>query len=159
MLILTRKPGQALAIRPAWRLDPATPVDQLFSEGAIRIAVTGVRGSQVRLGVAAHPSFHILREELLAAPRPGLLPEGARQVLARKLRVVKVMRRVGSERLAQAAGLPLTAVLAAESGTGMVYLDDVEKLARVLQLGVGELFKEPGATPEERVILALLEGE
>lgn len=159
MLILTRKPGEALTIRPVWQLDPATPVEQLFGDGAIRIVVTGVRGSQVQLGVAAHPAFHVLREELLTAPKPGLLPDSARVVLARKLRVVKLMRRLGSERLAQVAGLSLTAVMAAESGAGVVYLDDVEKLARVLKVSVGELFREPGATPVERVVMALLEGE
>lgn len=156
MLILTRRPGEALSIRPAWQLDPATPVEQLFSEGAIRIAITGVRGSQVRLGVSAHKSFHILREELWAVPKAGLLPEMAREVLARKLHVVKLIRRISSERLAQAAGLSLTAVMAAESGSGVVYLDDVEKMAQVLKVGVGELFREPGGTMEERVVLALL---
>lgn len=158
MLILTRRPGEALSIRPVWQLDPATPVEQLFSEGAIRIAITGVRGSQVRLGVSAHKSFHILREELLAVPKAGLLPEVAREVLARKLHVVKLIRRMSSECLAQAAGLSLTAVMAAESGSGVVYLDDVERMAQVLKVGVGELFREPGGTVEERVVLALLEG-
>ena len=157
MLILTRRPGEALSIHPVWQLDPATPVEQLFSDGAIRIEITGVRGLQVCLGVSAHKSFHVLREELLAVPRAGLLPEVAREVLARKLRVVKLIRRLSSERLAQAAGLTLTAVVAAVSGTGVVYLDDVEKMAQVLKVSVGELFREPGATPEERVVLALLE--
>lgn len=156
MLILTRRPGEALSIRPTWQLDPATPVEQLFHEGAIRIAITGVRGSQVRLGVSAHKSFHILRDELWTIPQAGLLPEAVREVLARKLRVVKLIRRLNSERLAQAASLPLTAVMAAESGAGVVYLDDVEKIAQVLKVGVGELFREPGGTVEERIVLALL---
>lgn len=157
MLILTRKPGQALTIRPLWQLDPSTPVEQLFCDGAIRISVTAVRGPQVRLGVVAHPGFHILREELLTTPKPGLLPETTRLVLARKLRVVRLLRRLSGERLAQMAGLSLTGVTAAESGAGVVYLDDVEKMARVLNVAVSELFREPGVTPEERVVLALLE--
>ena len=157
MLILTRYPGEVLSIRPVWQLDPSTPVEQLFTEGAIRIAITGVRGTQVRLGVSAHKSFHILREELWAVPKAGLLPEVAREVLARKLRVVKLIRRLSCERLAHAAGLSITAVMAAESGTGVVYLDDVEKMAQVLKVGVGELFREAGGTAEERVVLALLE--
>lgn len=159
MLILTRKQGQALAIRPVWQLDPATPVELLFRNGAIRIVVTGVSGPQVRLGVSAHPDFHILREELLAVPGAGLLPDGARGVLARKLRVVKVMRRMSSEYLAEAAGLSVTAVMAAESGAGVVYLDDVEKLARVLGVAVAELFREPGVTPDERVVMALMKND
>lgn len=157
MLILTRRPGEALSIRPTWHLDPTTPVEQLFNEGAIQIAITGVRGTQVRLGVSAHKSFLILRDELWAVPEAGLLPEIFRDVLARKLRVVKLIRRFSSERLAQAAGLSLTAVMAAESGTGVVYLDDVEKMARVLKVSVGELFRESGGSVEERIVLALLE--
>lgn len=157
MLILTRRPGESLSIRPVWQLDPSTPVEHLFHDGAIRIAITGVRGLQVRLGVAAHKSFHILRDELWTVPQAGLLPDTVREVLARKLRVVKLIRRLSSERLAQAASLSLIAVMAAESGTGAVYLEDVEKIAQVLKVGVGELFREPGGTMEERVVLALLE--
>lgn len=157
MLILTRRPGEAVSIRPSWQLDPSTPVEQLFNEGAIKIAITGVRGSQVRLGITAHKSFLILREELWAAPQAGLLPGELREVLARKLRVVKLIRRLNSERLAQAASLSLTAVMAAESGTGVVYLDDVEKMAQALKVSVGELFREPDGTVEERIALALLE--
>lgn len=158
MLILTRRPGETFSIRPSWHLDPSTPIEQLFNEGAIQIAITGVRGTQVRLGVSAHKSFLILREELWAVPEAGLLPETFRPVLARKLHVVKLIRRLTSERLAQAANLSLTAVVAAESGTGTVYLDDVEKMARVLKVSMGELFREPGGTVEERIVLALLEG-
>ena len=158
MLVLTRRPGEALCIRPVWQLDPATPVEQLFTEGAIRIAITGVRGTQVRLGLSAHKSFHILREELLKVPEAGLLPEAIRTVLARKLRLLKLVRRLSSESLAQAAGLSLTAVVAAENGTGAVYLDDVEKMSQVFKVSVAELFREAGGTVEERVILALLEG-
>lgn len=157
MLILTRKLGQVLTIRPVWQLDPATPIEHLFVEGAIRIAVTGVRGSQVRVGIAAHPAFHILRDELLPVPKAGLLPEDTREVLAQKLKVVMLIRRLGSERLAQLSGLSLTAVMAAESGTGAVYLEDVEKIAQVLKVSVAELFRNVGTTADERMIMALLE--
>lgn len=157
MLILTRRPGEALTIRPIWHLDPATPVEHLFSDGAIRIAITGVRGSQVRLGIAAHSSFHILREELLPVPKPGLLPDATRQVLAHKLKVLMLIRRLGGERLSQLSGLSLTAIMAAESGTGAVYLEDVEKIAHVLKVSVAELFREAGTTADERAMIALLE--
>lgn len=157
MLILTRKLGQVLTIRPVWQLDPATPIEHLFNEGAIRIAVTGVRGSQVRVGIAAHPAFHILRDELLPVPKPGLLLEDTREVLARKLKVVMLIRRLDSERLARLSGLSLTAVMAARSGTGAVYLEDVEKIAQVLKVSVAELFRAPGTTADERLMIALLE--
>lgn len=159
MLILTRKPGQALTIRPEQDLDPTTPVGSLFADGAIRIEVTGVQGTQVRLGVVAHPGFHILRAELLAFPAVGPLPETARLALARKLKVVMLLRRMSSAPLAEASGLSLTTVRAAESGAGVLYLDDLEKLARVLGVSVAELFREPGRTPEELAVMALLEGE
>ncbi len=159
MLILTRKPGQALTIRPEQDLDPTTPVGTLFDDGAIRIEITGVQGIQVRLGVVAHPGFRILREELLTFPTAGPLPETARLALARKLKVVMLMRRMSSVRLAETAGLSLTTVRAAESGAGVLYLDDLEKLARVLGVSVAELFREPGRTPEERMVMAVLEGE
>lgn len=87
-------------------------------------------------------------------------PEAVREGLARKLRVVRLVRRLSSEGLALAAGMSLTAVMAAESGTGEVYLEDVEKMAQALKVSIGELFREPGGTVEERVVLALLgEGE
>ena len=50
-------------------------------------------------------------------------------------------------------------VLAAESGVGVVMLDDLEKIARVLGVKVVELFYSPGRTAAERVVLGLLEGK
>jgi len=58
-----------------------------------------------------------------------------------------------------AAGLAPGRVRAAESGVGVLVLDDLEKIARVLGVKVVELFLSPGRTAAERVILALLEGE
>ena len=42
---------------------------------------------------------------------------------------------------------------------GTLVLDDLEKIARVLEVKVAELFISPGRTAVERVVLALLEGE
>lgn len=64
MLVLTRKPGQALTIQPAEALPPATPVETLFADGPIEIVVCAVSGEQVKLGVRAHPDLVILRDEL-----------------------------------------------------------------------------------------------
>jgi sRNA-binding carbon storage regulator CsrA len=63
MLILTRKPGQLFMITPDTLLDPATPVSVLFHT-PIEIVVTQVNGIQVKIGVQAHPSLTILRDEL-----------------------------------------------------------------------------------------------
>ncbi|HLQ25355.1 MAG TPA: carbon storage regulator [Acidiferrobacterales bacterium] len=63
MLILTRKPGQLFTIAPDTLLDPTTPVSVLF-HSPIEILVTQVSGIQVKIGVQAHPSLTILRDEL-----------------------------------------------------------------------------------------------
>jgi len=42
---------------------------------------------------------------------------------------------------------------------GAPALDDLEKIARVLDVTVAELFISPGRTAAERVIVGLLEGE
>ena len=158
MLILTRKPSQSLSIHPHPTLDPGTPVEQLFVGGSIQVQVVGVQGAQVRLGVAAPAGFCILRDEWrprAAAP----LSEGARRVLARKLKVLMFLHRHSTQSLAAAAGLAPARVLSAENGVGALVLDDLEKIARVLGVKVVELFLSPGRTEAERVILALLEGE
>ncbi len=64
MLILTRKPGQAVKIKPDESLDPLTPVSAFFVDGPIEVVVTQVNGYQVKLGIRADPGFLILRDEL-----------------------------------------------------------------------------------------------
>ena len=156
MFIFTRKPSQSLSIHPHPTLDPGTPVEQLFVGGPIQVQVLGVQGAQVRLGVAASAGFCILRDELLPrAAEP--LSEGARRMLARKLRVLMFLNRHSTQSLAATAGLAPARVLAAESGVGTLVLDDLEKIARVLGVKVAELFISPGRTAAERLVLALLE--
>ena len=159
MLILTRKPRQSLSIHPHPTLDLDTPVEQLFAGGRIHVQVLGVQGSQVRLGVAAPIGLHILREELWPPAVVGPLSEGARRVLARKLKVLMFLNRHSTQSLAAAAGLAPARVRAAESGVGVLVLDDLEKIARVLGVKVVELFISPGRTAVERVVLGLLEGD
>jgi sRNA-binding carbon storage regulator CsrA len=158
MLILTRKPGQALTIRPDRNLDPTMPVEQLFADGPIRVMVAGISGPQVRLGVAADARLTILRDELLAHADTDALPADVRAVFARKLRVLRVMHRHSAESLAACAGVSLATVAGAERGAGVVNIDDLERLARALGVGIAELFREPGRTAEERVVMAVLRG-
>lgn len=64
MLVLTRKPGQIVEIRPDPALDPATPVGELFAQGPIEIVALKVKGDQVRIGITADLGFLVLRREL-----------------------------------------------------------------------------------------------
>ncbi len=75
MLVLTRKPGQAIQIDLMEDLDPQTPVGELFGAGPIEIVIGGRRGDQVKLGIAADKRFRILRDEL--CPGPAVLPRTA----------------------------------------------------------------------------------
>ena len=63
MLILTRQPGQTIAIKPHESLRPATPIGRLFAEGPLEILVARIEGNQVRLGIKAHPELVIYRSE------------------------------------------------------------------------------------------------
>ncbi len=75
MLVLTRKPGQAIQIDLMEDLDPQTPVGELFQTGPIEIIIGGIRGDQVKLGIHADSRFRILRDEL--CPKPAVLPRTA----------------------------------------------------------------------------------
>ncbi len=64
MLILSRRPGEALHIFPGPRLNPSTTVATLFGSAPIEVIVTRVLGMQVRLGISTHPHLIVLRREL-----------------------------------------------------------------------------------------------
>jgi len=64
MLILTRKEGQSVKIRPDEKLPLETPVGAVFADGPIEVKVNRIQGNQVRLGIAAHPDLVVLRDEL-----------------------------------------------------------------------------------------------
>ena len=129
------------------------------TEGPIRVQVLRVQGPQVHLGVAAPAGLCIRREELSPAVSVRPLSEESRRRLARKLKVLMFLNRHSTQSLAAAAGLAPDRVRAIESGVGVVVLDDLEKIARVLGVTVLDLFLSPGRTAAERVILGLLEGE
>lgn len=67
MLIITRKAGQVICIELGPEADPATPIGDIFVEGAVEIIVAQVRGSYVRLGVSAPPALAIVRKEIKTA--------------------------------------------------------------------------------------------
>ena len=159
MIIFTRHPGQSLTICPHPTLDPATPVEQLFAGGSIQMQVLRVQGPQVYLGVAAPCGLCIAREELRSRVAVNPLSEEARRMLARKLKVLMFLNLHSTQSLAVAAGLAPARVFAAESGVGVLVLDDLAKIAQVLGVRVVELFYPPGRTAAERLVLGLLEGD
>ena len=65
MLILSRRPGEAVRILPGPRLSPDMPISVLFGPVPIEIIVTRVLGKEVRLGISAHPELVVLRRELV----------------------------------------------------------------------------------------------
>jgi sRNA-binding carbon storage regulator CsrA len=64
MLVLTRKPGQAIEIYPAATLSPDSRIRDLFGVGPIHIHVHRIQGCQVKIAIHAHPDLVILRDEL-----------------------------------------------------------------------------------------------
>jgi len=157
MLILTRKPGQAIEIRPDSCVNPQAPLSTLFESGPIHISVTAVSGRTVRLGIQAHPQLCIVREELVARDVTEPLSPPTRQALAQKLRLLRFMAQLSQRQLAQRAGIGQVTLMVAETGKGVIGLDDVERLARALGVTVSELLRPVGNSWEERVVMALLE--
>ena len=64
MLILTRRADQRLVIEPLDSRDPSTLVSELFNQGPIEIVVNRIDARQVRLGINAHASLLVVRDEL-----------------------------------------------------------------------------------------------
>lgn len=64
MLVLKRKSGERIRIEPDPRLSPATPIGELFRDGAIEIVVSDVNAMYVKIGIDADPRLLILRDEL-----------------------------------------------------------------------------------------------
>ncbi|MFP5348734.1 MAG: carbon storage regulator [Gammaproteobacteria bacterium] len=64
MLVLKRKTGERIRIELDPRLNPATPVGELFRDRAIEIVVSQANAMYVKLGIDADPRLLILRDEL-----------------------------------------------------------------------------------------------
>ena len=117
MLILTHRPGESLRIEPEGAVPTEADPFGWFADGPIRVSVTGVHHGQVRIGIQAPPALRILRDELPPRPAdsaPAPLP--GRQALARKLKILHILRRWSPESLARLAGLPVATILEIESG-------------------------------------------
>ena len=79
----------------------------------------------------------------------------ARKALARKLRVLRLVRGWTQEDLAEASGLHRTYVSLVERGRCNISLDNLERLAEALELSLPELFSTLDATRER--MLAMLD--
>ncbi len=66
MLILTRRPGEVLLIKP--NPEAGGGLREWFADGPIRLLIYGVRGNQVRIGIEAPRALQILRGELIQKP-------------------------------------------------------------------------------------------
>jgi len=64
VLALTLKDGQTVRIFPDETLDPATPVGDLFRDGAIEVTVVHHESGRVRLAFRAPRELRILRAGL-----------------------------------------------------------------------------------------------
>lgn len=116
----------------------------------------------MRLGIKAPLVFRVLRDELPTWPRDAVPPASSpapslRKALARKVRIMRILRKWSVEALAQAATLPVMTITEIESGAGLVELGELEMLAGAFGTSVVGLMLPPGRTAEERVLLALLE--
>ena len=63
MFIITRTKGQAIRIQLDPKVDPATPVGEVFADGAIEVMVAQIQESYIRLGVTVPLCFAIVRTD------------------------------------------------------------------------------------------------
>ncbi len=63
MKLMRRGLGQAIRIQPDFELDPATPVGELFVNGAIQIVVMGAEEEVATLAVHGDRRFLVVEDE------------------------------------------------------------------------------------------------
>ena len=64
MLVLTRRSGQIIEIKPDPSLDLATPIGELFARGPIEVVALRTKNTEVKIGIRADLGFLVLRSEL-----------------------------------------------------------------------------------------------
>lgn len=80
----------------------------------------------------------------------------ARNLLAQKLRVLRMMRSWSQEQLAEASGLHRTYISLIERSESNVSLDNLEKIADAFGLSVPELLGAPDAAVFGEKLLTML---
>ena len=146
MLVLTRKAGQSITIQPDPRLDYATPVGLLFSDGPIEVEVKQVGRGSVTLGISANKQLSILRDELQPQPGPTQVEipanRNCHEILAQNVTTLRAQRKLSIEELAHKSGLALTTILGVEKGQGHIELDDLDRIANSLNVSVSGLLRD-----------------
>lgn len=80
----------------------------------------------------------------------------ARNLLAQKLRVLRMMRGWSQEQLAEASGLHRTYISLLERGQSNISLDNLEKIADAFGMSLAELLGTPDAAGFGEKLLAIL---
>lgn len=65
MLVLSRRVGEVLILRPRDEAVAALTIGELFADGPIVISVSAVRGSRVKIAIEAPAALKVLRGELV----------------------------------------------------------------------------------------------
>ncbi len=68
MLVLTRRPGEAIQIYPSGDIRPDMTVAELFRDGPLEIHITRIHPGQARISIKAPRELAILRTELERNP-------------------------------------------------------------------------------------------
>ena len=147
MLILARKSGESITIKPEEGAHIATSVGQFFQNQPIKVCVRNVDRGVAKLGISAHRALNIVRDELL--PKPQSVQRdvlnnahygNARQSLAANLYTHRINRQWTLQDLALETGIPLNTLTAMEHGANRISLEDLEVIAEVFGVEVGGLF-------------------
>lgn len=165
MLILTRKPGQSLQILP--RVECCQQdLNGLFQDGPIEISILKIRGNQVRIGINAHRSLLVLRDEIALRPDPSAMNSGSvvpeasftntRLILSQNVRVQRFLRQWSRQDLSYVTGLRASYIELVETTAINIGIDNVEKFAFTFNLSITELLNLPNKTTEKRIFSALL---
>lgn len=70
MLVLSRRPSEAIRIVPADLGDPNMTVAELFANGPIEVVVLGSTGARVKLGITAPAALAIWRQDDVGKSKP-----------------------------------------------------------------------------------------
>ena len=150
MLVLTRRPGQAIMIKPALGVDLAAPLGALFTDGPIEVMVNRIEAGKVKMGITAPRDLAILRDELpprqehpnAIANWPSLSP--SRERLARNVFRLRMQLQWSVKQLADASQISASQLGDIESGTADMDLEDLDRLAIAFGTDIAELFRADG---------------